>query len=234
MPDDRWAAEEGVKPVAYRIIGISRDTRQGGLREGDALEMFLPCSAIGFLPRYLLPRGMTVEMRTSGSPLAVASEVRSVIGKTEPSLRVILSTSVDLSIDHALFQERMVARTAGLFSLFAIILAALGLYGVLAYNVAQRIREIGVRMALGASPASIVSLVLKQGLSLTAVGCGVGIGAAALLSRLVASRLYGVTSLDPTVFAGAIAGLFLVAIFACWLPARRATKVDPLVALRAE
>ena len=130
--------------------------------------------------------------------------------------------------------ERAIAQIAGFFSALALALACIGLYGVLAYNVAQRTHEIGVRMALGANSGDILGLIVRQGMILSLGGCGLGIIAAFGLMRLVSSRLYGVSGADPLTFLGTAVLLMLVALLASWLPARRATQVDPLVALRAE
>jgi putative ABC transport system permease protein len=141
---------------------------------------------------------------------------------------------MDAAIDRSVGLERMIAETAGSFSLFALLMASLGLYGVLAYNVTQRTREIGVRIALGARPGSIISLILGQGLLLTGIGCAAGVIAAMAIGHAIAARLYGISALDPLTLLFTAAVLLLVALVACWLPARRATKVDPMTALRAE
>ena len=131
-------------------------------------------------------------------------------------------------------QERVIAQVGGFFSLFALALACLGLYGVLSFAVVQRTREIGVRVALGAQRRSILSLVIGQGVRVALVGAAVGIAGAFATTRLVSSLLFGVTATDPITFIGVPLLLVLVAVLASWLPAMRATKVDPMKALRYE
>jgi len=133
-----------------------------------------------------------------------------------------------------LVQERMIAQLAGFFSVFALTLSSLGLYGTLSYAVARRTREIGVRMALGASVRNVLALVVRQGVALALLGCGVGLAGAFALTRLVASLLYGVEANDPITFAATALILLVVALLASWIPAQRAAKVDPMVALRTE
>jgi ABC-type antimicrobial peptide transport system permease subunit len=137
-------------------------------------------------------------------------------------------------IDGTIVQERAIAQLASFFSVFALILASLGLYGVLSFGVVHRTREIGVRMALGASAWEVLSLVVRQGLALALPGCVLGIAGALVLVRLVASLLYDVKPNDPFTFVATALVLLGVALLACWLPARRAAKVDPMVALRYE
>jgi len=234
IPDDDSAAAYGIKPTTYKVIGVARDTKELNLRDNNLLQFYLPSMVVTQLPGILLPHGMIFELRTLGDPSALASSIQHAIRITDPKMRSMFITTMENSIDQTVFQERMIAQTAGFFSLFALVLASLGLYGVLAYNVTQRTREIGVRMALGARSGNIISLILQQGLGMTAVGCVAGMVAAMALAHLIASRLYGIPALDPLTFVFTIAVLLTVALLACWLPARRATKVDPMIALRAE
>jgi ABC-type antimicrobial peptide transport system permease subunit len=133
-----------------------------------------------------------------------------------------------------LIQERLVAELGGFFSLFALTLASLGLYGVLSYGVVQRTREIGVRMALGALPRDVLALVVGEGLKLSSIGAAGGVAVALAMTHYTAKLLYGVSPGDPASLAGAGALLLAVSLVACWLPARRAAQVNPMVALRAE
>jgi ABC-type antimicrobial peptide transport system permease subunit len=234
IPDDADAAAGGVKAASFKIIGVARDTKQLNLRDTNLLQIYLPCPVLVTLPGILLPHGMIFQLRTAGDPQLLVASVLHALHATDPKMRSMFVTTMDDAIDQVVFQERMIAQTAGFFSLFALLLASLGLYGVLAYNVTQRTREIGVRMALGARSGNIISLILQQGVGMTAVGCVAGTAAAMALAHLIASRLYGVPALDPLTFLFTIVVLMLVALLACWLPARRATKVDPMIALRAE
>ena len=221
-------------PVSYTIVGVAKDTKEDDFRDNGAFEIYLPCVATALIPETLPPVAVMLEMRTSGNPELAIAGIRKAIRIVDPSVRSATVATVDDGIDAAMFQERMIAEMAGLFSAFALLLASLGLYGVLAYNVSQRTREIGVRMALGAQAGSIISLVLWRGMALTAIGCAVGMVAAMSLAHVIANRLYGVPAIDPLTFLLAPLVLLTVALVACWLPARRASKVDPLVALRAE
>jgi len=137
-------------------------------------------------------------------------------------------------LDVALAGERLLARLSSVFGLLALALACIGLYGVLAYDVAQHTQEIGVRMALGAQRGDVLRLVVKQGISLALVGVGIGLLASFGLTRLVSGLLFGVSATDPLTFITIAMLLMFVAALACWIPARRATKVDPMIALRCE
>jgi putative ABC transport system permease protein len=137
-------------------------------------------------------------------------------------------------MDQSLLQTRLITKLSSFFGLLAVVLAAIGLYGVMAYEVSQRTSEFGIRMALGAQRRDVLSLVLGKGLKLVLVGSVIGLAGAAAATRLVSSLLYGVTATDPMIFAGVSLLLAAVALLAIWLPARRATRVDPMVALRYE
>ena len=137
-------------------------------------------------------------------------------------------------LDNGLFAARMGAGLLSLFGLLVLLLAAIGIYGVMAYSVSQRTHEIGIRMALGAAQSDVLNLVVRQGVRLTAIGLGVGLVAAFLVTRLVASLLFGVSATDPVTFGGVALILGVIGSLACYLPACRATRVDPLEALRIE
>jgi putative ABC transport system permease protein len=142
--------------------------------------------------------------------------------------------TVSALFDKQLFRERTICQVAGFFSLSALTLVCLGLYGILSYSVARRTREIGIRMALGAQKRNVLSGVIRQGMTLALVGCGLGVVLAIALTRIVSSLLYGVTPTDPLTFALTVLLLGTVAFVSCWLPARRAAKIDPMEALRYE
>jgi putative ABC transport system permease protein len=142
--------------------------------------------------------------------------------------------TMDTLIDDQLFRERSLSSLVGFFSLLALVLACLGLYGTLSYNVVRRTCEIGVRMALGAQRQTVLSLVVRQGLKLVLIGIGIGLGVALAATRLVSSLLYGVTATDPLTFVGVSLLLIVVSLIACGLPARRAAGIDPMTALRYE
>jgi ABC-type antimicrobial peptide transport system permease subunit len=143
-------------------------------------------------------------------------------------------TTQSQQIDRLLFQERLVARLAGFFGVLALVLACIGLYGLLSYEVSRRTREIGIRMALGAQPERVRKLVLRQGIALALGGAAAGIGVALGATRYLGSMLFNVRASDPLTMSAVAVLLALVALAACYIPARRATRVDPMVALRHE
>ena len=180
---------------------------------------------------------MTFEIRTKGDPSGVVSGVREAVREVESNLPVSnVRTQVEQA-DETLSMERLFAKLLTLFGLVAQLLAAIGLYGVMAYSVSQRTHEIGIRMALGANRSRVLRMVLRQGMLLTVVGVAIGVSVAFVLTKYLetlTSLLFGVAPRDPVTFIAISAGLTLVALLACLVPARRATRVDPLVALRYE
>ena len=178
--------------------------------------------------------GMTLHVRTSGNPIAVTAAVRHEVQSLDPNLPVTNLQAMTEVLAGSLFAARMGAVLLAVFGLVALLLAAVGLYGLMSYGVARRTREIGIRMALGAGTHSVLALVLKEGMSLVAGGLVAGLIAAAAVTRLLASFLYGVSPLDVPTFAAIPVVLAVVALLATYLPARRAVKVDPMVALRYE
>jgi putative ABC transport system permease protein len=177
---------------------------------------------------------MYLVARTAQDPSSVSGAVRGVVREMDRDLPVFRVTTMEQLVADSMAQRRFAMALLGIFAMIALILAAVGLYGVMAYSVSQRTHELGIRMALGARRGDVLRLVVGQGMVLAGAGLIVGVAAAFGLTRLMAALLYGVSATDPLIF-GAIALLLLVvALTACYLPARRATKVDPLVALRYE
>src|SRR5207244_815279 len=156
------------------------------------------------------------------------------IHSVEPQQTITAAFTLEDAVDEAVARPRLLTVLLGLFGAMGLVLGALGIYGVLAYLVTQRTREVGVRVALGAKPADLLRMVVGRGLRLAAVGVLLGFLGALALTRLMQGVLYGVSSTDPLTFGAVALGLFGVAAFASWVPALRATRVDPLVALRAE
>ncbi|HEY9450067.1 MAG TPA: FtsX-like permease family protein, partial [Gemmatimonadaceae bacterium] len=187
-----------------------------------------------YLPflQYYQPN-MTLEVRTAGDPAAIIPAVRREIAALDRDLPVESGTLED-ALGLSLLPQRAGATLLGIFSLLGLVLASIGLYGVVAYAVAQRTRELGIRVALGAEPGNIYRVVLGHGVKLTFLGLIIGIGAALLLARLARGVLFGVSSTDPVTLGSVAAILAAVALLASFIPARRATRVDPLVALREE
>ena len=173
-------------------------------------------------------------VRTTGAPLAMVDSVRKVILEVDPSQPVANIRTLDDVLAASVAQRRFTMTLLGGFAGAALLLAAIGLYGVIAYAVQQRAREIGIRMALGATRRDVLRLVLRQGLNLAGIGVVVGIAAALGLTRVLSKLLYEVKPIDLPTFTGVSLVLLIVALLASWLPARRAAKVDPMVALRYE
>lgn len=220
------ASQDGPASPGYEIVGVVRDTKYNDLRREISPMMFTPQSAAF--------GGAAFEVRTAGDPQALVPVIRKVVAEINPNLPLRDVTTESQQIDRLLFQERLVARLSGFFGLLALALACIGLYGLLAYEVARRTREIGIRSALGAQRGDVLRLVVKQGLLLAVVGAIAGIGVALGVTHYLKSMLYDVSVYDPITIVAVSALLVLVALAACLIPARRATNVDPMVALRYE
>ena len=175
-----------------------------------------------------------VELSTFGKVPGLEAKVRRALAEVNPDLAVIDFRSFESQVDDAFSQQTMIATLTSFFGLLALVLASVGLYGVTAYSVERRTNEIGIRMALGAERGRILGLVLREGGKLTLIGVVIGIVAALGLTRLMRALLYGVSPTDPVTFVGVAILLMAVALMACYIPARRATRVDPAVALRHE
>jgi putative ABC transport system permease protein len=173
-------------------------------------------------------------IRTKTDPESLASNVREEIGKIDRDLPVLEMSTMDEVIVDTLWRARLAAWLLGLFAALALVLAAAGLYGVLSYSVSQRTQELGLRMALGAAPGRVLRLVIGEGMRVVSVGLLIGLATSLALSRFVASQLYGVKATDPLTLVGVALLLAGVAFIACYFPARRASKTDPMVALRTE
>jgi predicted permease len=209
------------------IIGVARDIKYYSL--GEEPRPYVYGSFAQFYTSDL-----TVHLRTAGDPAASLQALRKEVERLDPNVAVTGLTTLAELRQGPLFASRAMATVAGLFGLLALLLTALGLYGALSYTVSQRRREIGVRVALGAQPADILKMIVGQGLALTLIGVGVGLAASFALTRFLSSQLFGVSATDPLTFGGISLLLAGVAILACYIPARRAAKVDPLVALRCD
>jgi ABC-type antimicrobial peptide transport system permease subunit len=177
---------------------------------------------------------MTFYVRTAGDPEALLGRAPRLVQSVDPGLPVTRARSMPAQIRVSLFVETLVATLSAAFGLVATLLAALGLYGVLAYSVSLRTREIGIRMALGADRTRVMRMVLRDVALMLAAGVALGLPSGYALGRAVQSQLFGLNARDPLTFAAATSALLLAALCAGYLPARRATRVDPLVALRAE
>jgi putative ABC transport system permease protein len=209
------------------IVGVVRDSKYLTLGE--------PPTPVAYLPlQQNHETGMTLHVRASGNPSSILAAVRNQVQSIEKNLPVNNPTPMNEWIMNSLYAARMGAILLGIFAALALVLASIGLYGVMSFAVSQRTREFGIRMALGAKARDVFKLVLRQGMGVVACGIAIGLGMAAIVTRLLTSFLYGVSTLDGITFAAIPVVLALVAGVACYIPARRATKVDPLVALRYE
>jgi putative ABC transport system permease protein len=220
-------------PVGSRvIIGVVGNAVYRSLREQPQPTMYLPLAQWN-LPFPLNPRIFVSVRPVAGSPMALAPGVAAAITGVERNA-AFMFRSLEDQVNESIAQERLVAMLSGLFGLLALLLAGLGLYGITAYAVARRRSEIGIRIALGADRSDIMTLVLGRSLAMTAAGIALGLATAAAVTRFLGRMLFGVTPLDPWTFAGVALLFALVTTLAAFLPARRATAVDPLIALRAE
>ena len=213
-----------------QIVGIVADVRQMGFDEPVKAEMYLPYQQVDH--PWFMPRDLAI--RTTGDTSSLVGSVRQIIREVDPDQPISNIATMAEVLGTEAAQRRMGMIMLAGFAVLALLLASLGIYGVLAYFVTQHTNEIGVRQALGATPRDILFLVLKKGMGLTLVGVAIGLASAFALTRLMSSLLFGVKASDPLTFVAVPLLLAFVALLACYIPARRATKVDPLVALRYE
>jgi putative ABC transport system permease protein len=209
------------------IVGVVGEVRYAGLNDTTEAAIYTPFAQTPFPWANLV-------IRTSVPPLSLTQSVSSAVKFAEPVLKPGDFRTMEQLVSDSVSQPRFYTTLLGTFALLALALAAIGIYGVIAYSVAQRTHEIGVRMAVGADARAVLRLVIQQGMRLALLGIGLGLVGAFALTRVLKTLLYGVSAADPRTFAGITFLLMLVALLACWIPARRATKVDPLIALRHE
>jgi putative ABC transport system permease protein len=177
---------------------------------------------------------LSLAVRTTGAPETLAPAVRGAVLAIDKNQPVYDIKTMDDVLSVSIAKNRLVAQLFGVFAIFALLLATIGIYGVISYGVIQRTQEIGIRMALGAQSHDVLRLVVGQGMGLVSLGIGIGLTAAFGLTRLLSSLLYGVSAIDPLIYASVVVLLAIIAFLACYIPARRATKVDPMIALRYE
>jgi hypothetical protein len=209
------------------VVGVAKDATNRDLGERPSPWFFLPLEQ-GYRP------DMTLLLRTSGDPAALGRPATALVRELDAGIAPYGVTTLQAFIGASDFRQRVGGQLLGLFGLVGLLLASIGLYGVLSFQVARRTREIGLRMALGSTRSEVLGLVLREGGALVGLGLLVGIPAALALARLLRGLLLGVSPWDPLAFAGVVAALLLAALVACLVPARRATSVDPLLALRHE
>jgi predicted permease len=218
------------KPPGIEIVGVVEDAKYSSARE--------PAGPMFFLSAFQLQSVMTyvneIQIRATGDPASVTGEVRGAIREINPNLPITNVTTLAEQVNNSLGQQRAISGLTGFFGILGLMLACVGLYGIMAYTVARRTREIGIRVALGAGRSDVLGMVVGQGLKLTLVGVGIGIIGALAVTRFLSSLLYGVKPTDPPTFIAVSLILTAVALLASYIPAWRATKVDPMVALRYE
>ncbi|TAM80888.1 MAG: ABC transporter permease [Acidobacteria bacterium] len=225
-----WPTEDPIgKQVAgnLTVVGVVGNTRHEGLSQDIEAEFYLPY--------FQLPGdSMQLAVRTAADPDSIVSAVRAQVRATDPGQPLYHVATLEQTLSESLAPRRFNMFLLGIFAAIALALATIGIYGVMAFSVAQRTREIGIRMALGAERKEVLRLVISQGLGLALLGVAIGIVGALALTRFLASLLYGVKPTDPLTFVAVPIILIVVALAACYIPARRAAKVDPMVALRYE
>jgi len=214
---------DGTPSAGWQIVGIVRDMKYDSLRRTIEPTIYVPSAA-----------GGSFELRTSRDPLSLVPDVREVVRQAGTYIPMVNVNTQERHIDQLLFQERLVARLSSLFGLAALLLASIGLYGLLAHEVTRGTREIGIRIALGAPAGQVLRRVVRHGVTLAAVGVALGIAGSFAATRLLDSMLYDVKPGDTVTLIAVSILLMLVALAACYIPARRAIRVDPLVALRYE
>jgi putative ABC transport system permease protein len=238
-PIGRRVRPSGPRPAAgqpdtlpwFTIVGVAKDVKQGGLDQKIGTELYFELEQGPRLNDYA-PSSFNVVLRSTRSPDALAPAIQSVVRSMDPGLPVVQLRSMEAVFGDSVSRQRFLSTLLGIFAGVALLLAAIGTYGVLSYLVTERRREIGIRVALGASAGGIVRLVLRQGMTLTLTGIVIGVIGALALARVTQSLLFGVSPTDPVTYLSVGAVIFAVALLACMVPAQRAMHVDPLVAIR--
>jgi putative ABC transport system permease protein len=221
------------EPLWFTIVGIARDVKQGGLDQEAGTELYFAYEQGPALANFI-PRQMNIVLRSTRSLDALAPGIRRMMAEMDPSLPIVQLRTMDQVFDDSVPRQRFLSQLLVAFGLVALVLAAVGTYGILSYMVTERQREIGVRMALGAGRGQVAGLVMRQGVVMAAIGIAIGLAGALAASRVTASLLFGVSPVDPVTFVGVSLVIVAVAALASLIPTRRATRVDPLVAMRAE
>jgi putative ABC transport system permease protein len=214
-------------PLEWEIVGVFHNVRGGSLRNDDRSDIYVPFEQSPW-------PWVNFAVRTEGDPLSISKSITSAMNSMEPEVALADVKTMDQILDEGLVSDRFLTTLYATFACVALLLATVGIYGVMTFSVAQRTHEIGLRMALGAAREQVLAVIFKEGLALALVGLAIGLGGAALVGRAMRGMLYGVGSFDFLAFGGVALVLFAAALIACYLPARRATDVDPIVALRYE
>jgi len=220
----------GPDPAPWEIVGVVADVRQSSLDRDAGPQVFAQVSQ--WPGTAVFPLGPYFSARTRSDPMTIVAHVRDIARQLDADAGLFNVATMEQVVSNRISRARMYAVLLGIFAGVAVALAGIGIYGVMAYSVAQRTREIGIRMALGARPSEVLFLVLGQSTAVTAAGIVAGLAAATAATRSLQGMLFGLTPLDPATFVAVPVGFGAIAMLAAYVPARRATKVDPLVALR--
>jgi putative ABC transport system permease protein len=240
MAKDFWPGENPIGkrfrmglggPTLYTVVGVVAGIRYSGLQGELRSEMY---RLVSQAPKETVPFMMRIVMRTQGDPAALTPAVRAAVKEVDPGQPVSSVQTMEQMVAKSVAKQRFSLLLFGLFALLALVLSIIGIYGVTSYSVAQRTRELGLRMALGAQPGGILGMVIRETGTLTVIGVVIGVVAAWALTRFMEALLFGVKATDPSIFLGISLILLLVSVIAAFFPGRRATRIDPLVALRAE
>jgi putative ABC transport system permease protein len=218
---------QGKKLTSFEIVGVVHDVKSAGLQAPTEPTYYLPAAQAPL-------QDMAVIVRTTTEPLSIIPELRQAVLAIDPDQPISNISTMEKIVSDSIARPRLNMFLMGLFGALALILASVGIYGLLSYSVTQRTQEMGIRMALGAQVTDVLKLVLRQGMTLALIGETLGLVGAFALTRVMQRLLFGVTPTDATIFISVVGILTTTAVLACYLPARRAARVDPLVALRYE
>jgi predicted permease len=223
-------ASLGGTPGEWEIVGVVADSKESSPSERPDRMMYLPLMQMPSENLY----ANCLELRTAGDPAAVTADVRDVLARIDSNLPLTNVVTMSQHIDRFMVPEELISQLSGFFSLVALLLACIGIYGVMTYNVVRRGNEIGIRMALGAQSGGIMRMVLNESLMMLSIGIAIGVPVTLGATRLIKSQLFGVSATDPGTIVMAVLVVAAVTVLSGYLPARRAAKVDPMVALRYE
>ncbi len=220
----------------WKIIGVARDSKTGRLRDGTLRMVYIPLAQITGKNGEGIEDGSahTVILRTVGDPATVIGDLRGAVASVDPNLPLLQIRTIQEHLETFMSHEALISRLTAIFALLALALVCTGLYGVMSFNVVRRKNEIGIRIALGATGGAVQWMVLRESLALLAAGLALGIPVSLIAARLIRAQLYEMSPFDPAIFVSAIVVVAAVTVLSAWLPARRAAKVDPMIALRCD